>query len=263
MLGMHGDWPQAISFNEIPFCLVPPGRCSIGASLDDSLADQDEKPAIKVDIPEPLLLMKMPLTCGHVRCRLSSLTVHQRWRQWERSHQDFSDHCPAAELSIVQLADFCEAFFCETGVRLRLPTEAEWEYSARAGSLTRYWWGSDFENDRVICSVQQPTPCVDTRRNAWGLVDVLGNVAEWTSSAYGPLHSKLFLKQASSSGLESRYRVVRGGSFREQRPADLRLSRRQRVASDSSARFIGARLVADAAYLPKIMSHSASEKGST
>lgn len=67
----------------------------------------------------------------------------------------------------------------------RLPTEAEWEYACRAGSRTSYWWGDTFFRSRVTADPQPAGPKTDTgRQNPWGLVDMLGNVWEWTSSSY-------------------------------------------------------------------------------
>jgi formylglycine-generating enzyme required for sulfatase activity len=84
-----------------------------------------------------------------------------------------------------------------TGQRYRLPTEAEWEYAARAGTRSRYWWGNEAAaacgNERVaplFYGIYSGEPCeldgavgliavASLRANPWGLYDMLGNADEW------------------------------------------------------------------------------------
>ena len=71
--------------------------------------------------------------------------------------------------------------FCKkTGKRL--PTEAEWEYAARAGSQTKFPWGDEIDDDRMWYSGNSPrqVPQIGKKLpNAWGLHDMMGNVWEW------------------------------------------------------------------------------------
>ncbi len=233
--------------------LIPPGSLLIGASVDDEVSEADGRPAVPVSIPRPLLVTQMPLTCGLLRVLSVNFASDQKWQRWLRAVDEYSDDTPAVEVSLQQIAGVCGVLADQSGIPLRLPTEAEWEYFSRAGTGSRYWWGDDFCQDHVVCAGRRPQPCCATRANNWGLIDVLGNVAEWTSSAYAPLHSGEAMREADPNVSLSRFRAIRGGSYRERRPSELGISRRQRVAAASTARHIGVRLVTDAIAASQVL----------
>lgn len=244
--GLHLEW----TCGPLTFRLVPGGQFLMGAALSDRRANDDERPQQLVSVPRPLYVLKTPVTCGQIRRFSLELSSEHDWLPWLSDQNNSRDDLPAVELGLKHIDHFCRLVAAEYDLRLRLPTEAEWEYLARAGSPERFWWGDQFSAERVVCGCRQPERCCETRANEWGLCDVLGNIAEWTSSAFGPLDSGEAIRAATADSRESRHRVVRGGSFREHREDELRLSRRQRVAAEIAARYIGFRLVMDADDVP-------------
>ena len=130
------------------------------------------------------------------------------------------DGYPAISMSQHAANKYCEWLSAKTGHFYRLPTEAEWEYAARAGTKTAYSWGDDpseakqyawFEgnSDFKYQKIGRKKP------NPWGLYDMHGNVAEWVLDQYEPNYEKMkalvqdpWLKQTSPYP-----QAARGGSW--------------------------------------------------
>jgi formylglycine-generating enzyme required for sulfatase activity len=105
----------------------------------------------------------------------------------------------------------------KTGKTYRLPTEAEWEYAARAGSTTKYWWGDNIGSNKANCDGcgsqwdnKQTAPVGSFSSNGFGLYDTVGNVWEWTCSEYAAYSEG---KQTQCNQSVTGLRVLRGGSW--------------------------------------------------
>ena len=107
----------------------------------------------------------------------------------------------------------------------RLPTEAEWEYAYRAGTITDYYWGGSYPRTTQDDSLRMDSnavwfgnyrfitwPVASKKPNAWGLYDMAGNVSEWCNDWFDWTYPST--AQADPMGPDSgNYRVFRGGSF--------------------------------------------------
>lgn len=152
------------------------------------------------------------------------------------------DAQPAVNLSWDDAKAFTEWLSWEagTGKRFRLPTEAEWEYAARAGAATRYYWGNNIDpryanfsdrNDPSGASIGSlddgqavTAPVGGYLPNTLGLRDMAGNVWEWTCSEYDLNYGGQELG-CSDKRLGEGLRVARGGSWNNG-PGELRSARR-------------------------------------
>ena len=115
---------------------------------------------------------------------------------------------PVINVNWHESRDYADWLSKKTGHRFRLPTEAEWEYAARAGSTGKYSWGNDinctqarYGNDNGNCGNEHKTvPVGSYQPNSFGLYDMHGNVLEWVYDCWNdnyrgaPINGKAWIK---------------------------------------------------------------------
>lgn len=207
----------------IEFIAIPAGDFDMGCSSEDSSCDEDEKPDHQVEITKSFLLSKTEITNYQFEKFIQS-TDYKTDAEKKQSTDTWKD-CfgikPKPKYPVICVSwNDAKAFtrwLCEQEKRTyRLPTEAEWEYSARAGLFTKYYWGPDFDEQYVWYNKNSSNSIniVATKEaNHWGLYDILGNVWEWCEDGYDKDFYKKKIKKDPQNKSLGKGRVLRGGSW--------------------------------------------------
>ena len=198
---------------------------------------------------------------------LGKFEVTQRqWRQVMVHNRDPSqykgDRRPVERISWNEAQTFISLMNFFGRYHYRLPSEAEWEYAARAGIPTARYWGDlaqdgcAYENmadltlqkaspDSVVASCDDGTiytaPVGSFKPNPWGLYDILGNVAEWVEDCYVGNYKGAPKDGSTVTAQDCVTRVVRGGSW-QGNPRYVRAASRDDVAPVSRNHHVGFRL---------------------
>ena len=173
--------------------------------------DNNEKPTHPVTIPRPFAVGKYEVTQAEWRAVMGSNPSHFK-----------GDRNPVEQVSWDDAQDFVRRLGTKTGKQYRLLTEAEWEYAARAGTATEYFWGNGFDSSRANNNGNRTVPVGRYAPNSFGLHDMHGNVWEWVEDCWHTSYRGAPSGgDAWTTGGNCRVRVLRGGSW-SYIPGDLR-----------------------------------------
>jgi formylglycine-generating enzyme required for sulfatase activity len=258
---------------------VRAGSFAMGSPAGESGRAHDEGPQTYVSIPRDFWMAEEEATVGQFRQFVAETGYRTEAElrgdgaTWDSPGFTQGSDYPVVCVSWNDASAFCAWLSGKTSLAVSLPTEAQWEYAARAGTSSPFIWGASVEHgERLANGVDEDAssggrmksfmfnpmsggkggvsdgfaktaPGFRFQPNAWGLRNMSGNAAEWCfdwhanypgGSATDPI--------GPSSGYE---RVVRGGSWATARK-NLRVAARERFRPDASSNQIGFRVAAPA-----------------
>jgi formylglycine-generating enzyme len=213
---------------------IPAGRFPMGCSAGDTECAPNERPRHEVEISSGFWLGQTEVTVA-AWARYRSDTGKRALPTSDAFRRRIWNDASSGDMPVV-LVDWKEAQrFCRWAGG-RLPSEAEWEYAARAGNVSgRYgdpdlvaWFGtnsgrdhrdgtglSDSEREKKITQNEERAhPVGQKAANAWGLYDMLGNVSEWVNDSYDEHYYGVSGLRDPAGPKSARQRIRRGGSWR-------------------------------------------------
>ncbi|MEZ5598916.1 MAG: SUMF1/EgtB/PvdO family nonheme iron enzyme [Pseudomonadales bacterium] len=224
---------------------VPAGRFTMGCQPPDPGCLDEEKPSHEVTI-RAFRLSRGEITFAQYDA-FADATKRAKPddKGWGR------DNRPVMNVNWMDAIAFTEWLSGQTGVRYRLPTEAEWEYAARAGTTTVYSWGNDVGFGNANCpgcgsnwDGDRTAPSGSFPANAFGLHDMHGNVWEWVQDCWQPGYADAPGDGSARRTTTCSAHVLRGGSWLDN-PSYLRVAYRNWLGSALKDVNIGFRVAVD------------------
>jgi formylglycine-generating enzyme required for sulfatase activity len=177
---------------------------------------QSEKPAHRVAIRQPFAVGKYEVTVGEWNACVEEGRCPSKA---EKSGND--PNAPVRDISWTEARQYAKWLSRKTGKPYRLPTEAEWEFAARGGTTTRYWWGDELISGKANCKNcggewdrKLPARVGSFSPNPFGLHDMNGSVWEWVADCWHGSYAGAPPDGSAWEEKDCRARVIRGGSWR-------------------------------------------------
>ena len=193
--------------------VIPAGTFRMGCVSGRDCMN-DELPVHAVTISRPFALSQYEVTFQEYDRFAVATGRRVEDAGWGRGRR------PVINVSWNDAQEYVAWLSSETGARYRLPSEAEWEYAARAGTATAYSWGNDVRRNRANCDGcgsqwddVRTAPVGSFGANAWGLHDMHGNVWEWVQDCWNEDYRGAPTDGSAWESGDCVDRVWRGGSW--------------------------------------------------
>lgn len=197
---------------------IPPGNFRIGSPTNEFLRAADEGPQTDVTITHGFWMGKYEVTQREYLAVVGN-NPGQFTGDLSRPVESVSFFDATNYCVLLTLQDLA-AGRIPPGTHYRLPTEAEWEYAARAGTSTRFSFGDDLNNTAVPNYAWTSDnagfgthPVGLKLPNPWGLYDMAGNVYEWCTDWYGPYPGGFAIDPQGPPSNPIGFKVMRGGAW--------------------------------------------------
>ncbi len=209
---------------------IPPNTFNIGSPSNEQDRSSDESPQTAVTISRGFWMGKFEVTQAQYLAVVGS----------NPSFFTGNLNRPVETVSWLDATNFCALLTQQDlaagrippGTHYRLPTEAEWEYAARAGTSTRFYYGDDPTYAGLASNAwysansgNKTQPVGQKLANPWGLFDMEGNVLEWCLDWYGPYSGGFAVDPQGPASNQTGVKVIRGGAW-DAFPSDCRSARR-------------------------------------
>jgi formylglycine-generating enzyme required for sulfatase activity len=190
----------------LKYVWIPPGTFMMGCSTGDNECDNDEKPSHQVTISKGFWIGQTEVTVGAYK-RFATATGRQVPVAPSFNSGWANENMPIVNVTWEDSREYC------AWAGGRLPTEAEWEYAARAGSTDARHGDIDEVAWYEANSGGRTHGVAQKRANGFGLFDMLGNVGEWVNDWYDDKYYQNSPSQDPCGPTGGQLRVVRGGSW--------------------------------------------------
>ena len=206
---------SGIPFRDCPECpemvVLPKGAFVMGGDVTE-----EEQPKHPVFMKKAFAFPRFEITFDEWEACLKAgaCTHNPHDHDWGRGRQ------PVVNVDYFMAEGFAKWLSQRTGKRYRLPSEAEWEYAARAGTTTNYWFGDDAGKEDLNCRKckgawpdHRNAPVGQYKPNPWGVYDMHGNAYEWTADCWTGDYTGAPRDGSARRDGDCSLRAIRGGSW--------------------------------------------------
>ena len=235
--------------NKKSICISKPGEGPEMVVITPGKSIEGNNTGHSITLKKPFAIGRCEVTFDDYRAFVKAtgetLPNSEGWGQGRR---------PVINVSWQDAVDYARWLSDATGKSYRLPTETEWNYAARAGTKTNYWWGDEIGSNKANCDgcgslwdSRMTAPVGSFVPNGFGLFDTSGNVWEWVQDCWhddyndAPTDGSAWLDK---DGADCGRRVIRGGSW-SNFPRYLRSATRDGGAAGDRGDGVGFRLAQD------------------